>query len=100
MTRIRIVLPHHLRELAEVESPVELEVADPPTLAGALDALEAALPVLKGTVRDHGSGARRAYLRFYACGRDLSHDPLDTELPPEVVEGGEPLRVLGAISGG
>lgn len=100
MTRVRIALPHHLRELAGAESPVELEVTDPPTLAGAIDALEGAFPVLRGTVRDHGSGERRAYLRFYACGRDLSHDPPDTELPREVVEGRETLRVLGAISGG
>lgn len=100
MTRIHIELPHHLRELAGTGATVELEVADPPALASALDALEAAYPMLKGTVRDHGSGERRAYLRFYASGRDLSHDPPDTALPPEVVEGREPLRVLGAISGG
>lgn len=100
MTRVRMALPHHLQELARTGAVVELEVADPPTLASALDALEGAFPMLKGTVRDHDSGRRRAYLRFYASGRDLSHDPPDTALPPEVVEGREPLRVLGAISGG
>ena len=97
---IRLVLPHHLRTLAQVEREVELEVPDPATIASALDALEARFPALRGTIRDHGTKQRRAFIRFFACGRDLSHEPTDVPLPEAVVNGTEPLRVVGAMAGG
>lgn len=98
---IRVALPCHLRTLARIEDDeVTLKVADPPTLRGALDALEARYPVLRGTIRDHVTKKRRPFLRFFACGEDLSNDPPDTPLPAPVVSGREPLIVLGAIAGG
>ena len=97
---IRIELPHHLRTLARVEGELRLDVQDPVTLRAALDALEAAYPVLRGTIRDHATRKRRAFVRFFACERDLSHDPVDTPLPDVVARGEEPLLVIGAIAGG
>jgi hypothetical protein len=97
---IRVVLPHHLRTLAQVEREVELEVAGPVTLSRVLDALEARFPMLRGTIRDHGTHQRRAFIRFFACGLDLSHEPTDAPLPEAVVRGEEPLRVVGAMAGG
>ena len=97
---IRVVLPPHLRTLARVTGDVELEVDGPVTLRSALDALEIRYPMLRGTIRDHGTLQRRPFLRFFACEQDLSHDPPDTPLPDAVVRGAEPLIVLGAIAGG
>jgi sulfur-carrier protein len=97
---IRVVLPPHLRTLARVTGDVELEVDGPVTLRSALDALESRYPMLRGTIRDHGTLQRRPFLRFFACEQDLSHDPPDTPLPDAVVRGAEPLIVLGAIAGG
>jgi hypothetical protein len=97
---IRVVLPPHLRTLAHVSGDVELEVDGPVTLRSALDALETRYPMRRGTIRDHGTLQRRPFLRFFACERDLSHDPPDTPLPEAVVLGAEPLIVLGAIAGG
>jgi molybdopterin synthase sulfur carrier subunit len=97
---IRVVLPPHLRTLAHVTGDVELEVDGPVTLRSVLDALEARYPMLRGTIRDHGTLKRRAFLRYFACEQDLSHQPPDTPLPEAVVRGAEPLIVLGAIAGG
>lgn len=97
---IRVVIPHHLRVLAGVGAQVELEVEGPATLRSVLDALEARYPPLRGTVRDHVSGKRRPFLRFFACGQDISHEPPDTPLPAAVVSGSEPLFIIGAIAGG
>lgn len=101
--RIRVVLPVPLRRLAHIDhadGEVELEVEPPVTLGAVLDAVEASYPVLKGTIRDHGTQKRRAFVRFFACEQDLSHDPPDTPLPDAVVEGREPLLIIGAIAGG
>ena len=100
MTTIRVTLPPHLRTLARVDSEVAVEVSAPPTVTTVLDALEARYPVLKGTIRDHGTEQRRAYIRFFACGRDLSHDAPDEPLPESVKSGADPLWVVGAIAGG
>ena len=100
MTTVRIVLPGHLKRLAEVEHEVELQVADPATIRTVLDALEAAYPVLGGTIRDRGTGKRRAFVRFFACEQDLSHEPADEPLPEAVLTGREPLLVVGAMAGG
>jgi sulfur-carrier protein len=97
---IRVVLPPHLRTLAHVTGDVELEVNGPVTLRSVLDALEARYPMLRGTIRDHGTLQRRAFLRYFACEQDLSHEPPDTPLPDAVVRGAEPFIVLGAIAGG
>lgn len=97
---IRVVLPYHLRELAGVGGEVGVRVEGPVTLGTVLDALEAAYPMLRGTIRDHATLERRAFLRYFACQEDLSHEPLDTPLPAAVVEGKEPFTVLGAIAGG
>jgi len=97
---IRIKIPHHLSVLAQVGTEVELEVEDPTTLSAVLDALESRYPVLRGTVRDHVSGQRRPFLRFFACGQDISHEPPDTPLPDEIASGKEPLFIIGAIAGG
>jgi molybdopterin synthase sulfur carrier subunit len=97
---IRVVLPHHLRTLARVDREVELEVAPPATIASVLDALEARFPALRGTIRDHGTHKRRDFIRFFACGQDLSHEPPEAPLPDEVATGAEPLRIVGAIAGG
>ena len=98
---IRVQLPAHLRTLARVGGEVSLEVpGTPPTLGAALDALEAAYPMLQGTIRDHGTLKRRPFVRFFACEEDLSHEPPDTALPDAVARGAEPLVILGAIAGG
>ena len=98
---IRIVLPAHLRALAGVgNGDVLLEVEKPVTLRAVLDALEARYPTLRGTIRDHVTRERRAFIRFFACEEDLSHDSPDTPLPDAVVTGAEPLYVVGAIAGG
>jgi hypothetical protein len=94
------VLPPHLRTLAHVAGEVSLEVAGPPTQRSVLDALEARYPVLRGTIRDHVTQQRRAFVRFFACSEDLSHDPPDAPLPEPVAAGSEPFVVLGAIAGG
>lgn len=97
---IRVVLPAHLKALAKVHGEVTVDVEGTATPAAVLDAVEADFPMLRGTIREHGTGKRRAYVRFYACEEDLSHEPLDTPLPAPVVEGKEPFIVLGAMSGG
>jgi hypothetical protein len=97
---IRVVLPPHLRSLAQVRDEVALEVPGPVTRAAVLDALEARYPVLRGTIRDHVTERRRPFLRFFACERDLTHEPPDAPLPDAVASGAEPLLVVGAIAGG
>ena len=98
---IRVALPYHLRTLAKIESAeVRLEVAAPVTAKRVLDVLEARYPMLAGTIREHGTGQRRAYMRIFACEEDWSHQAMDAELPAAVAEGREPLLILGAIAGG
>jgi len=97
---IRVVLPFHLRTLAQVGSEVQLEVAAPVTVRAVLEALEERYPMLRGTIRDQVTAERRAFLRFFACEEDLTFAPADAELPEAVVAGREPLVVLGAIAGG
>jgi molybdopterin synthase sulfur carrier subunit len=97
---IRVVLPAHLRTLARVNDEVSLEVEGRATLASVLDALEARYPALCGTIRDHDTHKRRAFVRFFACEEDFSHDSPDTPLPEAVVTGEEPLLVVGAMAGG
>ena len=97
---IRVVLPSHLRALAHVPGDVELEVEGPATQRSVLDALEARYPMLRGTIRDHVTQERRAFLRFFACAEDLSHEPPDAPLPDAVASGAEPLLIIGAIAGG
>jgi len=97
---IRVVLPAHLKNLAHVTGEVRVEVAGPPTQREVLDALEAAYPMLLGTIRDRHSGKRRPFVRFYACELDLSNESPDEPLPEEVVKGKEPFIVLGAMAGG
>ena len=101
MPLIRIELPAHLRTLARISGhEVALEVAEPVTIARALDVLEATYPMLCGTIRDHVTLERRAFLRFFACQQDLSLDPTDTPLPNAIIDGREPLIILGAVAGG
>jgi hypothetical protein len=97
---IRVVLPPHLRTLAQVRGDLELEVANPVTQRSVLDTLEARYPMLRGTIRDHVTQQRRPFLRFFACEEDLSHQPPDAPLPDAVASGKEPLVILGAIAGG
>jgi|SRR5208283_1027607 len=97
---IRVVLPFHLRTLAHAEAEVQLEVEGSPTLRAVLDALEERYPMLRGTIRDQETQERRAFLRFFACEEDLSHEPPDAALPEAVASGREPLVVLAAIAGG
>lgn len=97
---IRVVLPYHLRNLARVEAEVELEIENPPTLGAVLNALETRYPILRGTIRDHGTLKRRPFIRFFACREDLSLESPDTELPGEVVNGIEPFLIVGAMAGG
>ena len=97
---IRVVLPHHLRTLASVGKEVELQVYGPTTLGAVLDTLEARYPMLRGTIRDHVTQQRRPFIRFFACGQDLSHQPADAPLPDAVTTGAEPFRVVGAMAGG
>jgi len=97
---IRVVLPHHLRTLAQVGKEVALDVEGPVTQRSVLDALEAAYPALRGTIRDQVTQGRRPLMRFYATGKDLSHESPDAPLPEAVATGAEPLKILGAIAGG
>jgi len=97
---IRVELPQHLRTLARVGSEVTIAVAAPVTQRAVLDALEAEYPVLRGTIRDHGTLKRRAFLRFFACAEDLSHEPPDAVLPDAVARGDEPFMIVGALAGG
>jgi hypothetical protein len=97
---IRVVLPYHLRNLARVDGEVQLEVAGPATVRAVLDALEARYPVLRGTIRDHGTLKRRPFVRFFACKEDLSLEPPETQLPDEVASGAEPFLIIGAMAGG
>ena len=97
---IRVVLPAHLRNLARVDGEVALDLAAPVTLAAVLDELEARYPVLRGTMRDHVTRQRRAFVRFFACQQDLSHQPAEAPLPAAVASAAEPLLVVGAMAGG
>ena len=97
---IRVALPQHLRTLAGVDGEVLLDGQERPTQRTVLDALEASYPVLRGTIRDHATAERRAFVRFFACGQDISLDPADDPLPDEVASGSEPFRVVGAMAGG
>ena len=97
---IRVVLPFHLRNLARIEGEVELELPAPVTIGAVLDALEARHPALQGTIRDHGTLKRRPFVRYFACKEDLSQEPPETQLPEAVVNGGEPLLIVGAMAGG
>ncbi|MDR5726064.1 MAG: MoaD/ThiS family protein [Terriglobia bacterium] len=97
---VQVALPYHLRNLAQVQGDVTLDVAGPVTVRSVLDALEARYPMLMGTIREHETQQRRPFLRFFACGEDLSHDSPDAPLPEAVAEGKEPLMVIGAIAGG
>ena len=97
---IRVVIPYHLRNLAGVDRELQLDVPPPVTIDAILDALEARYPVLRGTIRDHVTLKRRAFLRFFACEEDLSHDPTDKPLPESVASGKEPFFIIGSIAGG
>jgi sulfur-carrier protein len=97
---IRVTLPAHLRTLAQVQGEVELDVRGEVTQRAVLDALEARYPVLRGTIRDHGGGPRRAFIRFFACEQDLSNELPDAPLPEAVAAGAEPFLVVGAMAGG
>jgi sulfur-carrier protein len=97
---IRVVLPLHLRRLSGADGEVQLEVAGPVTQRAVLDALEERYPMLRGTIRDQLTHERRAFLRFFACGEDLSHQPPDAALPAPVASGEEPLLIIGAMAGG
>jgi molybdopterin synthase sulfur carrier subunit len=97
---IRVVLPYHLQTLARAGKEVQVQIEGPPTLAALLDALEVQYPVLRGTLRDHVTKERRAFIRFFACGEDLSLEPAEAPLPEAVVRGLEPFRVVGALAGG
>ena len=97
---IRVVLPHHLRTLARVGAEVALELPPGATTRTLLDALEARYPVLRGTIRDHGTHERRAFLRYFACGEDISLETPDRPLPEAILSGAEPFLVVGAIAGG
>jgi hypothetical protein len=97
---IRVILPFHLRTLAQVDDEITLDVEGAVTVRSVLDALEAQYPVLRGTIRDHDTGKRRAFIRFFACEEDLSHEPPDNPLPDAVASGKEPFCVIGAIAGG
>ena len=97
---IRVVLPPHLRKLAQVDGEVRLDVEGPVTQRSVLDALEARYPMLRGTIRDQVTQKRRAFVRFFACRQDLSHEPPDAPLPDAVALGAEPFLIVGAIAGG
>lgn len=97
---IRVVLPYHLRTLARVMDEVRLESEELVTVGAVLDALERAYPVLRGTIRDHGTLRRRPFIRYFACKEDLSLEPLETRLPDQVIDGREPFLVVGAMAGG
>jgi molybdopterin synthase sulfur carrier subunit len=97
---IRVTLPPHLRKLAQVDGEVQLDFEGPVTQRSVLDAIEARYPMLRGTIRDHVTQKRRAFVRFFACGEDLSHEPPEAPLPDAVAKGTEPFMIVGAIAGG
>ena len=97
---IRVTLPAHLRKLAQVDGEIQLEIAGQITQRTVLDALEGRFPMLCGTIRDHATQKRRAFVRFFACGQDLSHEPPDAMLPAAIASGAEPFMIIGAIAGG
>jgi hypothetical protein len=97
---IRVELPFHLRNLARVQGEIELAVSEPVTIKSVLDSLEETHPVLRGTIRDHGTLKRRPFIRFFACKEDLSLEPPETQLPDAIVNGSEPFLIVGAIAGG
>lgn len=97
---IRVVLPEHLRRLAQAGPEVTLEVPGPASLAAVLDALEARYPMLRGTIRDHVTRKRRAFVRFFVCEQDWSHEPADAPLPDAITTGAEPFLIIGAMAGG
>jgi molybdopterin synthase sulfur carrier subunit len=97
---IRVVLPHHLRTLARVGDEVQIDLNGSATVRAVLDVLEEKYPMLRGTIRDHVTQQRRPLVRFFACGEDISHDPLDTPLPDAIAKGTEPFFIMGAIAGG
>ncbi len=97
---IQVSLPEHLRTLARVGGELALEAEGSVTLSSVLDSLEASYPMLRGTIRHHATRERRPFIRFFACGRDLSHEPMDQPLPEPIVTGTEPLLIVGAMSGG
>ena len=97
---IRVIIPYHLKTLATVTGEVQLEVPAPVTPRAIIDALEARYPMLRGTIRDHTTGKRRDFIRFYACEQDFSNDTPDTPLPDKIATGAEPFLVIGAIAGG
>jgi hypothetical protein len=100
MTMIRVVMPAHLRTLAGVRGDVTVEIEGKVTRRSILDALETQYPMLRGTILDHVSGERRPFLRFFACGEDVTHESPDDPLPPEIASGAEPFYIIGAIAGG
>ena len=97
---IRVTLPAHLRKLAQVDGEIQLEITGQVTQRTVLDALEGRFPMLRGTIRDHATQKRRAFVRFFACGQDLSHEPPDAMLPGAIASGAEPFMIIGAIAGG
>lgn len=97
---MRVVIPFHLRNLARIDGEVQLDVSAPITVRAVLDALEAKYPVLRGTIRDHGTLKRRPFIRFFACKEDLSLESPDTPLPAAIVNGEEPFLIIGAMAGG
>ena len=97
---IRIILPHHLRTLAKIGDEVIVDLNGSPTVASVLNALETKYPMLRGTIREHGTLKRRPMVRFFACGEDVSHQSPDTPLPEAIAKGNEPLLIIGAIAGG
>lgn len=97
---VRVILPHHLRTLARIQGEVSLDVSGPVTQATVLDALEARYPMLRGTIRDHAQKRRRPFIRFFACGQDLSHDATEQLVPDAVARGEEPFLIVGAMAGG
>ena len=97
---IRVVLPFHLRTLARVEGEVSVDVLEPATLGAVLDAVESAYPMLRGTIRDHGTKKRRPFIRYFACKEDMSFEPMETPLPTSVIDGTEPFLIVGAMAGG
>ena len=97
---IRVVLPQHLRTLARVDGEIDVTVEGPATQRTVLDALEASYPMLRGTIRDHATAQRRDFIRFFACGQDITLEPVDDPLPEEVASGKEVFRVIGAMAGG
>jgi molybdopterin synthase sulfur carrier subunit len=97
---IRVIIPYHLKTLSGISGEVQLDVPSPVTVRAILDALETRYPMLRGTIRDHVSGKRRDFIRFYACEQDFSNEPADAELPLSIATGAEPFLIIGAIAGG